>query len=110
MLRSPIAVKVIGRETVGAEGRCRQIQEDLMLLKRSLVLALGIVALVALSWSEGAVAKLSANGIGLANGISLGNGIHLGNGINLGNGIEISTTTLQAVRLAMPDGTEVNFR
>jgi hypothetical protein len=68
------------------------------MLKRSLLLTLGIGALAAMCWSDAAVAKLSANGISL------------GNGINLPNGIEISTTALQAVRLAMPDGTEVNFR
>jgi hypothetical protein len=80
------------------------------MLKRSLVLALGIVALVALSWSEGAVAMLAANGIHLSNGLNLANGINLPNGIKLPNGIEIGTTALHAVRLAMPDGTEVNFR
>jgi hypothetical protein len=62
------------------------------MMKRSVFLALGIAALTAISWSGAAVAKLSANGI------------------NLGNGIKSSTTALQAVRLAMPDGTEVNFR
>jgi hypothetical protein len=62
------------------------------MLKRTVFLALGIAALAAMSWSGAAVAKLSANGI------------------NLGNGTKISATALQAVRLAMPDGTEVNFR
>ena len=79
------------------KGRCRHLQEDIM-LKRSVSLALGIAALAAMCWSDAAIAKLSANGI------------NLGNGIKLFNGIEISTTALQAVRLAMPDGTEVNFR
>jgi hypothetical protein len=74
------------------------------MLKRSLLLALGIGAVVAMCWSDSAVAKLSANGLRLSNGVNLPNGV------NLGNGIEISTTALQAVRLVMPDGTEVNFR
>lgn len=68
------------------------------MLKRSVFLALGIAALMALSWSGAAVAKLSANGLKLPNGLKLS------------NGIELSTTALHAVRLAMPDGTEVNFR
>ena len=62
------------------------------MLKRGVFLALGIAALVAMSWSGPVVAKLSANGV------------------NLPNGIDIGTTRLHAVRLAMPDGTEVNFR
>ena len=68
------------------------------MLKRSLLLTLGIAALAAMCWSDAAVAKLTANGISL------------GNGLNLPNGIDFTTTTLRAVRLAMPDGTEVNFR
>lgn len=68
------------------------------MLKRSVFLALGIAALAAMSWSGAAVAKLTANGINLPNGP------------HLGNGVEISTTALHAVHLAMPDGTEVNFR
>ena len=68
------------------------------MLKRSVSLALGIAALAAMCWSDAAIAKLSANGI------------NLGNGINLPNGIGINTTVLQAVRLALPDGTQVNFR
>jgi hypothetical protein len=69
------------------------------MLKRSVFLILGIAALVAMSWSDPAVAKLTANGIRLSNGINLGNGQALSN-----------TTALQAVRLALPDGTQVNFR
>jgi hypothetical protein len=80
------------------------------MLKRSVSLALGIAALAAMCWSDAAIAKLSANGIHLSNGIRLSNGISLPNGIKLSNGIGINTTVLQAVRLAMPDGTEVNFR
>ena len=74
------------------------------MLKRHLVLALGIVALGALCWSDAAVARLSANGL------KLSNGLRLSNGLKLPNGIDISTTALKAVRLAMPDGAEVNFR
>jgi hypothetical protein len=107
MLGQPIAARAVERlqqpASQAPSSPPAQESEDIM-LKRSLLLMLGIVALVALSWSEGAVAKLSANGI------NLGNGISLGNGINLHNGIEISTTALQAARLALPDGTEVNFR
>jgi hypothetical protein len=74
------------------------IQEDIM-LKRSVFLVLGIAALAAMSWSDAAIAMLSANGINLGNGMSLSNGQALSN-----------TTALQAVRLALPDETEVNFR
>ena len=62
------------------------------MLRRSVFLVLGIAALAAICWSDAAVAKLTANGI------------------NLPNGIAIGTTRLHALRLAMPDGTEVNFR
>jgi len=75
------------------------------MLKRSLVLAFGIAALVATSWSDAAVARLTANGIHLVNGINLSNGVKLWNGQALSN-----STALQAVRLALPDVTEVNFR
>ena len=69
------------------------------MLKRSVFLVLGIAALAAMSWSDAAIAMLSANGINLGNGMSLSNGQALSN-----------TTALQAVRLALPDETEVNFR
>ena len=75
------------------------------MLKRSAFLVLGIAALAAMCWSDTAVAMLAANGLNLVNGINLGNTINLGNGQALSN-----TTALQAVRLALPDGTEVNFR
>jgi hypothetical protein len=61
------------------------------MLKRNLVLALGIVALAAQSWSGPAVAKLSANGTSL-------------------NGLTSTTVTMHAVRIALPDGTELKFR
>jgi hypothetical protein len=81
------------------------------MLNRSVLLILGIAASAAMSWSDAAVARLTANGIHLVNGIHLANGIHLSNGINLSNGQAISNTAaLEAVRLALPDGTEVNFR
>jgi hypothetical protein len=67
-----------------------EIQEDIM-LKRTLVLALGIAALAALCWSESAIAKLSANGTSL-------------------NGSTSNAVSLHAVRLALPDGTELKFR
>jgi hypothetical protein len=63
------------------------------MLKRSVFLVLGIAALAAMCWSDAAVAMLATNGIKLAHGQTLSN-----------------TTALQAVRLALPDGTEVNFR
>ena len=75
------------------------------MLKRSVFLALGIAALAAMSWSDAAVAMLATNGIHIANGIRLANGIKISNGQALSN-----TTALQAVRLALPDGTQVNFR
>jgi hypothetical protein len=61
------------------------------MLKRNLVLTLGIVALAALSWSDSAIAKLSANGTSLS-------------------GLTSNAATLQAVRIALPDGTELKFR
>jgi hypothetical protein len=66
------------------------------MLKRSWVLALGIGAVAALCWSDGAVARLSANKLS-ANGFSL-------------NGFTPNAVTLHAVRLALPDGTELMFR
>ena len=75
------------------------------MLNREVLLILGIAVSAAMSWSDAAVARLTANGIHLANGINLSNGVKLWNGQALSN-----TTALQAVRLALPDGTEVNFR
>jgi hypothetical protein len=104
MLRLSIAVKVIDQGNKPAlEGRCRHLQEDIM-VKRSVFLALGIAALTAMSWSDAANARLASNGI------KLSNGIRMPNGLKLPNSMEISTTALQPVRLALPDGTEVNFR
>jgi hypothetical protein len=75
------------------------------MLNRSVLLILGIAASAAMSWSDAAVARLTANGLNLSNGVNLSNGINLWNGQTLSN-----TAALQAVRLALPDGTEVNFR
>jgi hypothetical protein len=66
------------------------------MLKRSWVLALGIGAVAALCWSNGAVAMLATNLIA-ANGFSP-------------TGLTSNAMTLRAVRLALPDGTELMFR
>jgi hypothetical protein len=85
-------------EQPALESNCRHLQEDIM-LKRSVFLVVGIAAVAAMSWSDPAVAMLATNGIKLGNGLNFANGQALSN-----------TTALQAVRLALPDGTEVNFR
>jgi hypothetical protein len=66
---------------------------------RTALLVLGIAVLGTMCWSDAGFAMLAANGIRITNGIKLGNGQALSN-----------TTALQPVRLALPDGTEVNFR
>jgi hypothetical protein len=66
------------------------------MLKRSLILALGIAALAAMCWSDAAVAKLTANKLSV-NGFSP-------------TGLTSNAMTLHAVRLALPDGTELMFR
>jgi hypothetical protein len=66
------------------------------MLKRHLVLALGIVSLGALCWSDAAVAMRTANRLS-ANGFSP-------------TGLTPNAMTLHAVRLALPDGTELMFR
>ncbi len=80
------------------------------MLKRSLLLATGFAALAAMSLSNPAAAStingLSLNGLSL-NGLSL-NGLSL-NG-NSSSGLMFDVPTLQAVRLALPDGTELLFR
>jgi len=95
---TPDAVHALLPEQPALEGNCRHLQEEIM-LKRSVFLALEIAGLAAMSWSDPAVAMLASNCINLANGINLGNGQALSN-----------TTALQAARLALPDGTQVNFR
>ena len=79
------------------------------MLKRSLLLATGFAALAAMSLSNPAAAStingLSLNGLKL-NGLSL-NGLQNGNS---SSGLMFDVPTLQAVRLALPDGTELLFR
>ena len=70
------------------------------MLKRSLLLATGFAALAAMSLSNPAAAS-TINGLSL-NGLSL-------NG-NSSSGLMFDVPTLQAVRLALPDGTELLFR
>jgi hypothetical protein len=71
-------------------------------MNRSWILTLGIAALgAALCWSDGAVARLAANGTSL-------NGVNL-NGSNL-NSMTPNAVTLRGVRLVLPDGTELLFR
>ena len=70
------------------------------MLKRNIVLALGFAALAA-SWSSPGVAALAANALA-ANALAA-------NAL-AANGVTTNFTTLQAVRLALPDGTEVSFR
>jgi hypothetical protein len=67
-----------------------QNQEDIM-LKRSLVLALGVATLGAFCWSDAAVAKLTANGTSLSGSAS-------------------NTVALHGVKLTLPNGAELKFR
>jgi hypothetical protein len=67
------------------------------MLKRSSLLALAIAALVATSWSHSAGA-----GYNLPNGLST-------NGLS-SNGVSTNATALQALRLRLPDATELTFR
>ena len=86
------------------------------MLRRSWILALGIATLGTLCWSDGAVARLAANGSNL-NGSNLNgkdlNGVNL-NGHNLNgasvNGTSLNATTLRGVKLILPDGTELLVR
>jgi hypothetical protein len=101
------------------------------MLKRTPLLALGIAALVATSWSNSGNAGVNLpNGLNLANGLSTNglstnglstnglstNGFNLSNGLSTNdlssNGILLTNglTTLRAVRLVMPDGTDLAFR
>jgi hypothetical protein len=79
---------------------------EAIMLKRNWVLALGVTGLAALCWSDAAVAKLSANMLS-ANGTSLN--MLSANGTSL-NGLTHNALTLRAIRLVLPDGTELLFR
>jgi len=61
------------------------------MLKRILVLALGVAALGAFGWSNAAIAKLVANGTSLF-------------------GSTPNAVALHAIKLTLPDGTELKFR
>jgi len=85
------------------------------MLKRNIVLALGFAALAA-SWSSPGVAALAANALAanaLAANALAANALAanaLAANALAANGVTTNFTTLQAVRLALPDGTEVSFR
>jgi hypothetical protein len=78
------------------------------MLTRSSIAVLGITALVGLGcWSEAAVARLTANGTSI-NGIAT-NGLMI-NGLMINGQRLSSTTALRAVRIVLPNGTELTFR
>jgi hypothetical protein len=84
------------------------------MLKRSSLLALGFAALAA-PWLSVPAAATGPNGTlngnlnGNLNGTANGNLNGTANG-NSSSGVMFDVVTLQAVKLALPDGTELAFR
>jgi hypothetical protein len=82
------------------------------MLKRSMVLALGFAALAAPWCSSPGVAALAPNAL-VPNAL-VPNGLQTVNALVpnalVPNGHAANFVTLEAVRLALPDGSEVNFR
>jgi pSer/pThr/pTyr-binding forkhead associated (FHA) protein len=79
-----------------------------MMLKQIYLAAIGVAVLTGVcAGSNPAIAMLATNGRSL-NGIS-SNGIST-NGLTINGQRLSSTTTLQAVRIVLPNGTELTFR
>jgi hypothetical protein len=87
------------------------------MLKRSMVLALGFAALAAPWYSTPGVAALATNALApnaltanaLVPNALVPNGLNSTNAL-VPNGPATNFTTLQAVRLALPDGSKVTLR